>query len=113
MTSDGVEGVQFIGTTVDSAGIDMSTKYVLSTSIASVPTDATAVSPLEDVSGSVIGVSEDQFNSNSTIAVDASSPDARCLVCNDKASGLHYGVLACEGCKVGAPISNMAAPLWN
>lgn len=26
--------------------------------------------------------------------------DARCLVCNDKASGLHYGVLACEGCKV-------------
>lgn len=30
--------------------------------------------------------------------------DARCLVCNDKASGLHYGVLACEGCKVSASL---------
>ena len=23
-----------------------------------------------------------------------------CMVCTDKASGVHYGVLACEGCKV-------------
>ena len=23
-----------------------------------------------------------------------------CMVCNDTASGVHYGVLACEGCKV-------------
>uniref|UniRef100_A0A5S6Q9U1 Nuclear receptor domain-containing protein n=1 Tax=Trichuris muris TaxID=70415 RepID=A0A5S6Q9U1_TRIMR len=25
--------------------------------------------------------------------------ETRCVVCNDKASGYHYGVLSCEGCK--------------
>lgn len=26
-----------------------------------------------------------------------------CRVCNDKASGVHYGIETCEGCKVSDP----------
>lgn len=29
----------------------------------------------------------------------ASAPTTECVVCNDKATGYHYGVFTCEGCK--------------
>lgn len=29
-------------------------------------------------------------------------PFGKCKVCNDKATGVHYGVATCEGCKVGS-----------
>lgn len=102
LDGDGAESVAFIEATANSTGIDMSTKFVGNATISDVSTIGDVVSSAEDVSTSAVTNADDQFNSISTISVDSLGPaaDAKCLVCNDKASGLHYGVLACEGCKV-------------
>ncbi|XP_064648794.1 nuclear hormone receptor family member nhr-91-like [Lineus longissimus] len=36
---------------------------------------------------------------NFTLAREHQFPDQYCAICEDRASGLHYGVLTCEGCK--------------
>jgi hypothetical protein len=40
----------------------------------------------------------DQYNNNSSSALLISRSD-RCLVCSDRASGIHFGVSTCEACK--------------
>jgi hypothetical protein len=40
-----------------------------------------------------------QSSSNSNKARGATYDGNLCMICSDRASGFHYGVLACEGCK--------------
>jgi hypothetical protein len=35
-------------------------------------------------------------------------PFGKCKVCNDKATGVHYGVATCEGCKVSSACNSFA-----
>ncbi len=39
-------------------------------------------------------------NEGSSRSKSESSSFGRCKVCRDKATGMHYGVITCEGCKV-------------
>ena len=45
------------------------------------------------------GLSTDSEEVNESSANHNSSVTTECVVCNDKATGYHYGVFTCEGCK--------------
>jgi len=68
--------------------------------------DGTTISSVEDVYSSPFSSSSLKFdkkckiNKNDVIKRAKSTfPFGKCKVCSDKATGVHYGVATCEGCK--------------
>lgn len=50
--------------------------------------------------GSANGIHLSNSNNNScSTPTSSSSPQMICMICDDKATGLHYGIITCEGCK--------------
>ncbi|XP_012823722.1 nuclear receptor subfamily 6 group A member 1 isoform X2 [Xenopus tropicalis] len=51
----------------------------------------------EHTAGNMSDLSSDGFKMNSL--VDDRVDQRACLICGDRATGLHYGIISCEGCK--------------
>ncbi|CAF3280261.1 unnamed protein product, partial [Rotaria sp. Silwood2] len=61
-------------------------------------TNSRSHSPINQSNTTGVDISIDRYNNNSSLCLFNSRSD-HCLVCNDRASGIHFGVSTCEACK--------------